>query len=378
MMTVKKSFVIVVCVLVHYLAYGQLDNNVFSNRSTIDSTKAKELSLRFHTLGFFKNNEYSNRIADGFTLFGYQLNPYLTYQASPSVRIDAGVYLQKDFGVGDFTEIAPYFRLKFTRGDFNIIFGNLEGNLNHGLIEPIYDFERVLNDRLENGIQGVWSNEEVFLDFWVNWERQIFKGDPFQEEISGGLSFNYALGISPNSDVLIPMQLFLYHQGGQIDTNPNPVTTLMNAAFGLGFETRRHDSFLSSIRSENYLVIYDDQSTELQQAYVDGYGIYLNLILKARNNLSLGFSYWNGDEFISPKGGQLFSSVSTSINSPGVLEEERELMIFRVFHDWEISKEFTFTTRVEPYYDFRNSQLELSHAFYLNFRPDFFLWKNKR
>ena len=34
-----------------------------------------------------------------------------------------------------------------------MIFGNLDGSIQHQLIEPIYNFERVITNRLENGAQ---------------------------------------------------------------------------------------------------------------------------------------------------------------------------------------------------------------------------------
>ena len=54
------------------------------------------------SMGFNKNNEYFNDITDGYTLFGYQLNPYVAYRAGEHVRLDVGVYLQQDFGNDEF------------------------------------------------------------------------------------------------------------------------------------------------------------------------------------------------------------------------------------------------------------------------------------
>ena len=65
---------------------------------------------------FTKNNEYFNKIADGYTLYGFQFSPYLTYQPSDKVRVDAGIYTQKDFGNKDFTEIMPFLTIMFEWG----------------------------------------------------------------------------------------------------------------------------------------------------------------------------------------------------------------------------------------------------------------------
>ena len=141
--------------------FSQLNNRLFEDRKAIFPDRENKLYLDIGLLGFTKNNEYFNDIADGYTLFGYQFYPSLAYFPAENVRIDAGIYLQKDFGASGFQTIAPTFSLKVKKGDWNIIFGNLDGGLNHRLIEPLYDFERVLNDRLETGLQAVVENEKM-------------------------------------------------------------------------------------------------------------------------------------------------------------------------------------------------------------------------
>ena len=45
--------------------------------------------------------------------------------------------------------------------------------------EPIYDFERFLNNNIENGIQFLWNYDRFYTDLWLDWEQQILQGDPF-------------------------------------------------------------------------------------------------------------------------------------------------------------------------------------------------------
>src|SRR5262249_28334361 len=141
-------------------------------------------------LGFGKNNEYEHTIVQGYTLFGYQFNPYLSYQISKHFRVDAGVFLQKDFGNSSYTTTAPTLSVKYQLKDFSITFGNLDGSLNHRLIEPLYDFERVLNNRLENGLQVQVIRDDLFFDTWVDWHKMIYVNDPNQEQLTAGMHFN--------------------------------------------------------------------------------------------------------------------------------------------------------------------------------------------
>ena len=134
---------------------------------------------------------------------------------------------------------------------------------------------------------------------------------------------------------------------------------------------------INSLRSDNYYAYYYDFSNQKEQVFEDGDGIYLNLTAKTRYNLEVMASYWRGDEFITIKGGQLYPSISSSFKNAISIENKRELFFLRFLYDVKLSENFYFSTRFEPYFDIRNSNLEFSHGLYINYRPDFFLWKNK-
>ena len=135
-------------------------------------------------------------------------------------------------------------------------------------------------------------------------------------------------------------------------------------------------SFLKEIRSQNYYVFYKDWSPQKSQlAFDDGDGIYLNLTFATNIGLEFMTSYWLGREFITIKGGQLYPSVSSTYKFPDYVEQERELIIFRLMHDLHLSPELTWSTRIEPYYHFASRKWQFSFGFYMNFRTDFFLGK---
>src|SRR5690606_36878085 len=115
-------------------ARAQFDNSLFEDRKVLYPERSNKVYLGFDFLGFTRNNEYFNKIADGYTLFGYQFTPHLTYFPSENVRVDAGVFLHKDFGISDYYTIAPTLSVKVKRDKMEFILGNLEGSLNHRLI----------------------------------------------------------------------------------------------------------------------------------------------------------------------------------------------------------------------------------------------------
>ncbi|MEO1098958.1 MAG: hypothetical protein AAFX57_14595, partial [Bacteroidota bacterium] len=68
----KKIFLILLISLGSYAGHSQLDNTAFDQLQPIVADDSNALFIGVNALGFNKNNEYFNDIADGFTLFGFQ------------------------------------------------------------------------------------------------------------------------------------------------------------------------------------------------------------------------------------------------------------------------------------------------------------------
>jgi len=350
--------------------HAQLNNTSFDWSRPVEASDSGRFSLGVNTLGFTKNNEYFNKIADGYTLFGYQLNPYLSYQPFANARFDVGIYVQKDFGINGYETIQPTYSFKYKKHDAYLIFGTLDGSVSHRLVEPLYDFEKVLVDRLENGMQLVMDKDKLFLDAWVDWQKMIYKGDDEQEEVTGGVSIDYKILNKENSTLSIPLQGVVFHRGGQFDDNPNPLVTWWNSAAGINFE-KRSTGWLQSIRFASYYLYFKDFSFQKLGIYEDGSGVYLNIEAKTNFNMEFMASYWRGHEFVSVMGGQLYPSVSSTFKTPNHLEDTRELLILRVFHNIKVAENLQLSTRFEPFYDLGNEKFEFSHGFYLNYTTNF-------
>ena len=87
-----------------------------ANDLVLPDSAAGQLRLSVHAFTFFKDNEYFNKIADGYTLFGTQLNPQLVYYPLKELRLEAGVFLWKDFGNPTLKQVRPTYRATWTRG----------------------------------------------------------------------------------------------------------------------------------------------------------------------------------------------------------------------------------------------------------------------
>lgn len=355
-------------------ALAQLPNEAFEFRRPLVPADSQRVKLGIYMLGFNKNNEYFNKIADGYTLFGFQAVPYLTYQPTKRLRIDAGLLARKDFGNPAISAVEPLISIRYEQGPFNVVFGTLEGSLNHRLIEPIYDFERVMLDRLEEGLQFLYFKPKTFLDIWINWERMIYRGSPYQEEVSGGFSFNQQLLGNERWKLKLPLQFLAYHKGGQIDRARQPLETFVNAAAGLELRKDWEKGLLRSLRFQPYAVWYKDFSHELQQPYTEGHGWYVNLAAASRHFEAM-LSYWQGEGYMGIKGGALYQSVSSTYRWPEHTEDRRELLILRLMLQVPVARNLEVSTRFEPYYDLVHNKFEFSHGMYLNYKTNFNLFR---
>ncbi len=366
----KRAVLLFFAIGMSLSGFSQLPNRVFYDRESINSADSNRWQLSLRSLGFTKNNEYFNPMIDGYSLFGIQLNPNVTYTLSENFRLDAGIFIRQDFGAPGFQEIIPTFTFRTNYKNVEILFGALDGSLNHGLIEPLFDFERVLLDRVEQGVQFRFNNNRIDLDMWMDWEKMIYRGDPEQEEVYGGIRLNYGLSETDYSRWKIPFQFILFHRGGSIDSNPNPIKTAMNLAIGLEW-TNGKNEFPGKWELSGYYLYYRDWNFNGTLLYKDGNAYYLNVMRHLRHGLKIMVSAWRGNEFITLLGGKIYPSVSSNFKSPYTVDPQRTLLILRIMHDIDIGNGMVLTTRFEPFYDFSFEKFDFNHGLYFNFRKRF-------
>ena len=354
--------------------FGQLDNSIFYERTRRPEPKLNNLYLGVSTLGYNKNNEYFESTATGYTFFGYNLRPELMYVPSKHVLLRAGVFLQRDFGTEGYFKVQPTYSLQFNYDSLLFYFGNILGPLEHKYIEPLYDFERVVTDNPEEGMQFLFHKNNFFFDGWINWSRMIYERSPFREEFTGGIVARYKIINSKRFTWEIPAQWLATHVGGQIDDDSLPAKTVQNFAFGSNFVLRFPGAkAIQAIRSQNYLALYGSYDTEpLEGPWTNGWGTMLNLTFVTHLN-DFMISYWRGDQFVAWSGGDLYSSISRNWREPNAIEKEREILIFRVLGKIRVMDDLEISPRLEPYINLNNNFSGISFGIYVKYQHDFFL-----
>jgi len=376
----KKQLVAILAVLFAFSAKAQLNNAYLYNRICPADSLSNELHLNFYNFNYVRNYEYSNNFHDGYTLYGTQLEPQLVYYTHPNLAITAGAYLRKDFGnERGLYDAKPLFNLKYSKNNLTLVFGSLEGNIQHNYIEPLYDFERKITTPIEYGTQLLIDKEKFNLDTWIAWQKMIYRGDAAKEEIIGGFTTDVSLIKNENWKLTIPAQMLVYHQGGQIDVlKAIPISTLFNGATGftLSGNVGYH---IKQIYTTNYVAAYKDFSPTKVRAYQGGFGLWLNAGIDTRWG-NLAASYWKGNKFISIKGMPLYQSVSETMNNYGYTQNHRNILMLRYIYQKELLPNLYLDARFEPHFDLdqTDKQLQFNHSFFLTYKESFKLFKAKK
>jgi hypothetical protein len=374
MLNRKLEIPLIGLLLLSFGMKAQLNNTSLETFQHIDSTKSKQISFQFESFSYIKNNEYFLKVADGYTLFGNIFAPKINFQPAPNVLIEAGFFGRKDFGNNAFTSVQPIFSVKIQKDSAQFLFGNLEGHLNHHLVEPLLNFERVILNRQETGLQYIKRKKNTFFDGWIDWQKMIYNGSDFKEEIFAGMSWNKKIISKSNFYLSIPYQLTFQHRGGQTTKDTGQVITNINTAVGIEAEWKTK-GFFQKIRIQNYFLGYR-QNSNYHLFFPDGSGVYLNLTAETKV-LNLMLSYWNSTGYQSDAGGDLYQSVGRTFKNGNIVEKYRNILIIRAMKDWKIIDNLYLTFRFEPYFDFNNKGFEHSESLFLSYRQKFGLGKIK-
>ncbi len=357
-------------------AFSQIDNSAFSKFIVPDSTKSKSLELSIYSFNYQRNYEYFNKFADGITFYGTQNIPSLTFYSNENVAINAGVLIRKDFGFDGINDVLPVFSIIYQKNNLKLINGVLQGTTDHNYLEILYDQDRKIVDPLEYGTQFIADKEYFYTDFWINWEKMIYKPSSDQEEINGGLSSRIKPFKSANNKLEFPLQAIAFHRGGQIDTLNEPIQTRLNTALGIEF-TSSGKNFINQYQFSVFHLYQKLFSPFPYQIFPNGNGFNANAKIRT-NYFELYATYFRGNGFQSILGSPVYQSVSIKIDNEAYFLKERELLILRLIGNINLSKNLILSSRFEPYFDLnKKSAFQFSNSLFLIFKQDFFLSKIK-
>ena len=359
----------------------QAQSPVFQTYVPLYDSCSKTLNLRVEGSFFFKNNEYFDNFAYGYTGLGFFVKPTLEYYFTPKIKVNAGVYLLKYSGRNNFTQVIPILSVQYKMAkSLELVMGNIYGTANHQLAEPLFRYDRYFQNHIEYGFQFLLNTATIHSDLWLSWEHYIMVGDTAQEHLMVGSSSVFKVMRNRHGFSLsIPLQFLVAHKGGQLAPPPHkPISTIFNGLTGL--KLTYHFSKKSRIAFEPQFLLYSGLNLpnpgELNaQPFKNGWGSYTTLTYQYQQ-LHVMAGYWYAERFIAPHGEYLFQSVS-EIN-PGFSQAKRKLITTKVWIDKTIYRSIKLEARFESYYDLMNHNFDYSYGLYLVMNESFFLTRYKK
>ena len=387
--------------------FARTEGKRYQTDFRLDSLRTNALYLDIDNLFFFKNNECNGSVMKGYTLPGAWINPKISYQPLPSLKVEGGVhmliydgaYRYPNYAYQDIskwkgmhyqkgTHMLPYFRGQLNLGNVHFVLGDLYGGSNHRLILPMYNPELNLTADPEAGFQVIYDSPKFHLDAWINWQSFIFEFDTHQEAFVAGLSTEVKFN-SPQSRVhwYAPLQVVGQHRGGEQDDAGGTVETFINGAVGLGMLWNVGNNGLRKLNWEASMLGYYRQAGKMWPFY-KGTGYY--------TTLKAVFKYWavqagafTCNNFISLFGNPHFGAVSTKYE--GGYYDKRPFTGFLIAdYSRTYAKLYSFGIKGEMYYQKfdkmvynqpldleKKSNLGISIGAYLRLNLDFLLKKYK-
>lgn len=268
---------------------------------------------------FFYDKEYSNLIADGYTLAGHRFLLAYRIPIDSSWFVQAGTDAWQFWGNNSRVQARFHFALIYTRGHHKVIIGQPDNRDNHRLFRPLYDEEyHFLPGRTETGIQYLWQNPKHRLETWLDWHRFIRKGDTLRERLNWGLSADIRMAETGPWQWHLPVQVLIHHRGGQINlkgsylAGKNNILSVLSTATGL--QVRRKVNAVSDVEfSALYFTHSMNSNNPEKLGFGRGHAFWARIDwFTAHWNINL--SYWDARHFSSPLGEAIFQTASRRVD----------------------------------------------------------------
>lgn len=359
--------------LIYVNSSAQVDLFHKYDYAEFDSAHINKLLFRLENTNFIKNNEYFGVSAEGYTLLGYSITPSVMYYAGTRLRFQAGFNTQKYHGSEKFSKVNPVIsaHLKLTP-QLDLIMGSLKSTIHHRLSEPIYDNELQYIRPYETGLQFLYANKRLWADAWLDWEQYIKSGDAFPEIFTAGIStYTNILHSESGWAIHIPLQMIARHIGGQVNTDDTPMQSIVNLSLGVDV-SRKTGGFFNTLGFFGNWLPYSDLTKVNALGIYNGNAIYTGIKSQGKKGL-LMLGYWNGHNFIAPKGSPLFQSVS--VYDPLAVIPNRELVTGKLGFYKTFLSQIRFSFLFEGYYDVPDKQFDYAYGIHLSFTPNFVIAK---
>lgn len=317
--------------------------------SLISAQDDAKLYFKIDNDNYFINNEYFSDFQEGYTMPGSWIRPSLMWNIDDKLTLKAGAFLQHNYGTDTLSakrmSISAIWKMNLnstlTIGDYNSV-------ETYRLPDYMLDKETQFSNPFDQGVVYEWLPGRLETRLWVAWERYINAGDPFREEIFGGISGKFILSESNISRFSIPFAWVAYHKGGQIDDSDLPLQNMFNYQAGFLYEIgtcglyANFNQFTNNVSTPETL--YDNGEA------ID-VGVYHN-----PGVWDFNIGYWKASKYFSPLGKPIYNSISAI--DEALSSKERSLLKGYVAYSKYITDYAKFQFHAGGFYDTKNSQID--------------------
>ena len=344
--------------------------------ANLESADSGTVSIHFYNNNFVKNNEYFGPYTEGITYIGTIIQPEVSWSISDKFSLSAGWYLRYFYGKENFAQSLPVIRARYTfLPGAQVIIGQLDGQLKHEYIEPIYNTDNYFSINPEYGVQFLLDRKKLHVDFYMDWEHFLMPGDTDQEEIGGGLLATYSLKDQAEKRGLsIDFQSIIHHFGGQVDASENPIQTRSNIAGGLQYTFVPGLKMLDRITLSSFYIRAMELSHTNTIPFKSGFATH-NTITFKNKWIQIGTGWFHGDDYFAPKADYLFQSVSQF--GDFYTTKGRDLITSKFLFGNEITKGVTLSIRYESYFDLQRKWNDFSYGLNISVNEKVFERKPK-
>ena len=318
-----------------------------------DSTK---VALTLIGQSFFDNKEFTGNIKKGYTLPGFYIQPAVTFETE-RYAIAAGFHTLYLAGTDTLERFVPVFSAKLRLNNrVDLIAGTLQSQNGHWLPEALFKPERIFMNQPETGVQFQYQGIRSKADLWLNWERYIKVGSPFQEEFTVGFTHLHKCW-KKDEGYSNAFHALVFHRGGQIDSTNLPVQTHVNLGlipiFSISPTGRTKIAFAAS------MYYYKNLSPTYTTDYPSGVGFHPRLMAN-RHSLTLEAGYWYSNGFVNPQGEELYGSISTI--DPAYNRWVRQMVTFTLEYEKRFVGNILLNANFKAYYNLISGTLEYSYT----------------
>ena len=340
---------------------------------------------------FLRDAAFSLPYTRGYTATGFFVSPYAKHLLGSDAQLTLGVHLAGAAGYDGIRAWQPLVRLEYEPFDhFRLVMGSLYGTLSHGLYEPMLDRERYIYDHQEQGVQilaDYWlgSRQRWRMDTWLHWEDLLEPWQPKQERFTMGSTQELTLFSAPRGrddvrtvEVSVPFSFIGSHRGGQFSSLDTCIQSLFNESVGLRVNVPLGQCAALAVDAPFFF--YQDISPTKCMAYSNGWALWPQLSfdwLFAREgraphafwrgswHMLLQAGYWQGHQYIAPRGSYLFQSVSW--HRPDFAEPERRMATAKLAFENRCSSRLALGLDTEYYYDLGQQAMDFAFGLYLRY-----------